>query len=309
LTTAGCDIIRVTVPDNEALAALPEICRGSAIPVVADIHFDYRLAIGAVKAGVSKVRINPGNIGSKERVKEVIDCCRSASVPIRIGINGGSLPGHLIEKYGSDRVSAMIACAVEETAWFEEHDFTNVVLSFKSSNVLETIVVNRLASKKFPYPLHIGVTEAGDVMDGTVKNSIGIGVLLQEGIGNTIRVSLTAPELSEVQAGLRILESCGKRQSRLEIISCPTCGRTDADIVSIVAAVKKALAGVEVIHPLKIAVMGCMVNGPGEAKGCDFGVACGKKKSILFKDGMKIKTVNNNRIIDELLIIASGFTR
>jgi len=309
LTRIGCDIIRVTVPDNDALAALPQICKNSPIPVVADIHFDYRLAIGSIEAGVHKVRINPGNIGSKDKVRAVIDCCRQYKVPVRIGINGGSLPESIIREYSQDKVAGMLACATEEVAWFEEAGFNDVILSFKSSNVRETVAVNRLARKKFPYPLHIGVTEAGDSVDGTVKNSVGLGILLDEGIGDTIRVSLTAPEIDEVIVGLRILEACGRRRSRLEIISCPTCGRTDADIQGVVAHLKECLNQVEIVKPVKIAVMGCMVNGPGEAKEADFGVACGKERSILFKNGNKIKTVNNNAILDELLIMAADYSK
>lgn len=300
LHKAGCDIIRITVPDEASVAGLKEVLRYTPIPIVADIHFDYRLAIAAIEAGVHKVRINPGNIGDKSKVKLIVDCLKTYKIPARIGINKGSLPAHLVEKYPGDPVKVMLESAREEVGYFLDEDYRNIVLSFKSSNVLETIEVNRRASKEFDIPLHIGVTEAGDITDGTIKNSIGVSILLNEGIGDTIRISLTAPEYEEINVGLKILEALGKRLPMLEIVSCPTCGRTDVDIIGLVEKFKKFASGKKFNKRLKVAIMGCIVNGPGEAKDADFGVAGGKNNSIIFAKGNKIKTVNNDNIINEL---------
>lgn len=299
LENIGCDILRITVPDQQALDGLKEVLKVTRIPIVADIHFDYRLAIAAVEAGVHKVRINPGNIGDKNRVRSVIDCLKMHGTPVRIGINKGSLPKHLKEKY-KDPIRVMIESAREEVGYFEEAGYNNIVLSFKSSTVMQTIAVNRLASREFNYPLHIGVTEAGDLIDGTIKNSIGIATLLQEGIGDTIRVSLTAPEEEEVKTGIKILEALGMRESRVEIISCPTCGRTQIELAELSRQVKALTEGKRFRKNLKIAVMGCIVNGPGEAGECDFGIAGGKDQSILFKNGEKLKVIKNNCIMSEL---------
>lgn len=299
LHKAGCDIIRITVPDEKALAGLKEILRISPIPIVADIHFDYRLAIASIEAGVDKVRINPGNIGDKSKVKKVIDCLKVHHVPVRIGINKGSLPAHLKAQY-TDPLKIMIEAAREEINYFEEEGYDNIVLSFKSSTVMETIAVNRLARKEFPYPLHIGVTEAGDLADGTIKNAIGIATLLQEGIGDTIRVSLTAPEIDEVRVGKKILEAVGLATSDVEIISCPTCGRTEIALGKIVDQVKRQVENRHFNKKLKIAIMGCVVNGPGEASECDFGIAGGKERSIIFKNGQQVKIIENSAIVAEL---------
>jgi (E)-4-hydroxy-3-methylbut-2-enyl-diphosphate synthase len=306
LSAAGCDIIRITVPDEMVIPNLKEVLKVTPIPVVADIHFDHRLAILAIEAGVHKVRINPGNIGNEDKVRKVIDCLKEYGIPVRIGINGGSLPDHLKGK-SADHVEIMLESAREEIRYFEKYGFDRIVLSFKSSNVLETIEVNRRARKEFGFPLHIGVTEAGDAVDGTIKNSIGIGVMLLEGIGDTIRVSLTSGEEDEITVGKKILESAGIRTPGIEIISCPTCGRTEVDIREIVKGIKEKTLHLKAVKPLKIAVMGCIVNGPGEAENADFGVACGKNQSIIFDKGKKIKTVKNSAILDELLLIMKEY--
>jgi (E)-4-hydroxy-3-methylbut-2-enyl-diphosphate synthase len=303
----GCDIIRITVPEEKVIPALKEVIIKSPIPIVADIHFDYKLAILAIEAGVHKVRINPGNIGDEAKVKKVIDCLKVHNIPVRIGINGGSLPKHLKEKYNDNTVKIMLESAKEEIAVFEKYGFDKLVLSFKSSNVLETIEVNRKAKKEFGLPLHIGVTEAGDLIDGTIKNTAGITNLLLDGIGDTIRVSLTSKEEDEILVGKKILESIGKRTALLEIISCPTCGRTQVNIQETVRLLKEKTQNIMLKNKVKIAVMGCIVNGPGEAESANFGVACGKGQSLIFKDGKKIKTVKNSEILDELLIILKDY--
>jgi len=303
----GCDIIRISIPDNESVTALKKVLESSPIPVVADIHFDYKLAIASIEAGVHKVRINPGNIGSKDKIKSVIDALKYHKTPVRIGINGGSINKEALDESKGDRIEAMIRSAQYEIKLFEDNNYSNIVLSFKSSSVIETIAVNTKAKKLFGYPLHIGVTEAGDLIDGTIKNSCGISHLLLSGIGDTIRVSLTDTELEEIKVGKRILEACGKREPDFEIVSCPTCGRTSGEIVSIVKHLKNSIDAHSLKKKLKIAVMGCIVNGPGEAKECDFGVACGKDNSIIFKNGNKIKTVKNIHIIDELLLLAGEY--
>ncbi len=298
----GCDIIRISVPDEDELNGLKIVLKESPIPIVADIHFDYRLAIKSIEAGVHKVRINPGNIGNEDRVKEIIQCLKEYNIPVRIGINGGSLPKHLTSKY-KNSIDTMIESAKEEIGYFEKYGYDKIVLSFKSSSVIETIEVNEKASTLFPFPLHIGVTEAGDLIDGTVKNSIGISALLQKNIGDTIRVSLTAPEENEIIVGKKILESLGKREELLEIISCPTCGRTNGNISQIVVSLKEKIAEKNINRRIKIAVMGCVVNGPGEASNATFGVACGNERSIIFENGEKLKTVDNTQILDELMIL------
>ncbi|MCK4796100.1 MAG: flavodoxin-dependent (E)-4-hydroxy-3-methylbut-2-enyl-diphosphate synthase [Spirochaetes bacterium] len=307
LANIGCDIIRISIPDSDSILSLKEVIGHSLIPIVADIHFDYRLAIMAAEAGVQKIRINPGNIGHESKVKKVIDCVKEYNIPVRIGINSGSLPTHLIKKYHNNSIKIMIESAKEEIRYFEKYGYDNIVLSFKSSNVLETISINRKAKKIFNFPIHIGVTEAGDFVDGAIKNTAGISILLMEGIGDTIRVSLTAKEEHEIIVGKKILESVGRRIPDIEIISCPTCGRTEADIEKIVAELKKRFIEIKLKQKIKIAVMGCVVNGPGEAKSADFGVACGRDKSIIFENGKKLKIIKNNAILDELLIMASRY--
>ncbi|MBN2544637.1 MAG: flavodoxin-dependent (E)-4-hydroxy-3-methylbut-2-enyl-diphosphate synthase [Spirochaetes bacterium] len=307
LSNSGCDLIRVAVPDANSIKFLKLIVKKSVIPIIADIHFDHKLAIMAVDAGVSKIRINPGNIQDEKKIKEIIECVKTNDIPVRIGINSGSLPKHLIKQYGNDNLKIMIESAREELKFFEKYNFDKIVLSFKSSNVIETIKINQIAKKEFQYPLHIGATEAGDITDGTIKNSIALSYLLLNGIGDTIRVSLTSNEENEIIVAKKILESTGKRKSLLEIISCPTCSRTEINIENIVKDIKDRIKDIKLKKSVKIAVMGCIVNGPGEAMHADFGVACGKGKSIIFKKGKKIKIINNNRILDELLIILKDY--
>ena len=308
LSQIGCDIIRITVPDQRAVKSLEEVLKYAKIPVVADIHFDYRLAVKAIEAGVDKIRINPGNIGDAVKVKTVIDCLKQHHIPVRIGINKGSLDPRLKKKYG-DPVRVMLESAKEELEYFKEAGYDNYLLSFKTSNVLETIHVNREARKLFDCPLHLGVTEAGDLSDGSIKNTAAMSILLSGGIGDTIRVSLTAPETEEVKVGIKILEALGKRVPAVEIISCPTCGRTTGEVKidKMVAGLKEAVRGKKYNRKLKIAVMGCIVNGPGEAEDCDFGIACGKGQSILFKDGKKLKMIKNEVVLDELLILLEAY--
>lgn len=306
LSKIGCDLIRISIPDEKALWGLKEILKSSPLPIVADIHFDYRLAIAAIEAGVDKVRINPGNIGDASRVRRIIDCLKNHRIPVRIGINKGSLPKYLKEKY-DDPIKIMIEAAKEEISHFEKAGYRNIVLSFKSSHVRENIAVNRLAKREFGYPLHIGVTEAGDLWDGTIKNAMGLAVLLQEGIGDTIRVSLTAPEEKEVKTGIKILENLGLRKCHVEVISCPTCGRTEIKLEELVSQVKQRLENRVFRKDLKIAIMGCIVNGPGEAQECDFGIAGGKEKSILFKNGKKLRLVENNKLLSEIELMLTEY--
>lgn len=303
LSNIGCDIVRVAVPDKNSINSLSKILKYSKIPVVADIHFDYRLAIMSIQAGVHKIRINPGNIGNKKNIKNIIDCLKEYNIPVRIGINSGSLPLHLMKKYNNDISKIMIESAKEEIKYFEQYGYDKIVLSFKSSDVQEVIKINRIAKEQFIFPLHIGVTEAGDFIDGTIKNTTGLSILLNEGIGDTIRVSLTSSEENEIKVGKKILESLGLREPNINIISCPTCGRTEVDIEKIVSKIKAKTSKINSKKNIKIAVMGCIVNGPGEAKNSDFGVACGKNKSIIFKNGEKIKVINNDFILDELLLL------
>ncbi len=306
LKDIGCDIIRITIPDEESANCLKIVIKESPIPIVADIHFDYKLAIKAIQAGIHKIRINPGNIGNEQRVKEIIMALKDYNIPVRIGINSGSLPKHLKEKFNNE-VDTMIEAAKEEIGYFEKYNYDKIVLSFKSSNVLNTILVNKEAKKKFIFPLHIGVTEAGDLIDGTIKNSIGISNLLLQGIGDTIRVSLTSTEFEEIKVGKKILESIGKRIAEIEIVSCPTCGRTEVNIQQIVAEFKNMVLNKKLNKKIKVAIMGCVVNGPGEAEDADFGVACGKGQSVIFKHGKKLKIVKNSAILDELLILLNDY--
>lgn len=307
LHSIGCDILRVAVPEISVIPNLKNIVKNSPIPIVADIHFDHILAIRSIESGVHKIRINPGNINDENKVNEIIKCLKEYKIPVRIGINGGSLPEDLIKKYKDDKKTIMIESAKRELKYFEKYGYDKIVLSFKCTDVKETIEVNKNAKKVFGLPLHIGITEAGDLIDGTVKNSIGIALLLRDGIGDTIRVSLTDSEEKEIIVGKRILESIGKREAKCEIISCPTCGRTTANISKIVNELKKNINEQRLKNKIKIAVMGCVVNGPGEAMSADFGVACGKDRSVIFQNGTKQKVIKNSSILDELLIMVSGY--
>lgn len=299
LERAGCEIVRVAVPDIDSAKALGEIKKRIKIPLIADIHFNYRLAVEAISQGVDGLRINPGNIGAKWKVKEVVSAAKDRKIPIRIGVNAGSLPRDIIEKYGHPTPEAMVEAAERHIEILEELGFYDIKVSLKASDVLKTVQAYRLFSSKYDYPLHVGITETGPVPEGVVKSSIGIGILLLEGIGDTIRVSLTAPPVEEVRVAYEILRTTGLRQFGFEIISCPTCGRCEVDIMKIVKQVKKALKDFK--EPVKVAVMGCSVNGPGEAREADFGIAGGRGQGIVFARGKIIKTVKEKELISALI--------
>jgi (E)-4-hydroxy-3-methylbut-2-enyl-diphosphate synthase len=299
LEDAGCEIVRLAIPDEEAAEALKRIKKEVRAPLIADIHFDYRLAISAVKAGADGLRINPGNIGGRDKLEKVISEARVHGIPIRIGVNSGSLQKDILEKYGHPTPEAMAESALEYVKLFEEMDFTNIKISMKSSNVLNTIAAYEILSDKVDYPFHLGVTEAGTLIAGTVKNAIGIGVLLHEGIGDTMRVSLSRDPVEEVKAAYEILRALDLRHRGPEIISCPTCGRTEIDLFSIVEAVEKGLQGITASP--KVAVMGCVVNGPGEAKEADIGIAGGRGQGILFKKGEIVAKFKEEELAEVLI--------
>lgn len=299
LEAAGCQLIRVTVADEAAVKVLPRIKSAMTVPLVADIHFDYRLAIGAIDAGVDKIRINPGNIGSKERVKAVLKAARAAHVPIRIGVNAGSLEKNLLQQYGHPSAEAMVASAARHIRICEDFGFEDIIVALKASDVDLMIAANRLFAQQHDYPLHLGVTEAGPPWQGTIKSAIGIGTLLAEGIGDTIRVSLTGDPVQEVHAGFEILKSLNLVKKGVTIISCPTCGRADVDIIGIVNELEKRVKHIK--KPLSVAVMGCAVNGPGEAREADVGVAGGKHSFLLFKKGEVIDKIPESKVVDRLL--------
>jgi (E)-4-hydroxy-3-methylbut-2-enyl-diphosphate synthase len=283
LKEAGCELVRVAVPDEKAAAALPKICREAGLPVIADIHFDYRLALQAVEAGVSKLRINPGNIGSRRRVEAVVSAARERNIPIRIGVNAGSLAKPLLDKYGGRVPEALVESALEHVRILEGESFHDIVISLKASDVATTVRAYQLMARRVKYPLHLGITEAGTPFQGTIKSSVGIGILLAMGLGDTIRVSLTGDPVEEVQVAYGILQSLNLRRRGIEIISCPTCGRCQMDLIDIARQVEYRLRGITV--PLKVAVMGCVVNGPGEARDADIGIAGGRDKVVLFRKG------------------------
>ncbi len=299
LENAGCEIIRVAVPDMDAAKALGEIKKRIKIPLIADIHFNYRLAVEAIKQGIDGLRINPGNIGAKWKINEVVNTAKDKKIPIRIGVNAGSLPKDLVEKYGYPAPEAMVEAAERHIEILEELGFYNIKVSLKASDVMTTVEAYRLFSSKHDYPLHIGITETGPVPEGVVKSSIGIGLLLLEGIGDTIRVSLTAPPVKEVHVAYEILRATGLREFGIEIISCPTCGRCEVNILKMVKQVKKALKDIK--EPMKVAVMGCSVNGPGEAKQADFGIAGGRGQGVVFAKGRIVKTVKENDLVSSLI--------
>ena len=299
MAAAGCDIVRLAVPNMDAARALSDIKERSPLPIVADIHFDYRLALEAVARGVDKVRINPGNIGSADHVMAVADACRLKGIPIRIGVNGGSLEKGLLEKYGRPTAEAMVESARNEVAQLHRFDFDDICLSLKTSSVPLTIDAYRLAAEEFPYPLHLGVTETGTVHNGTILSAVGIGTLLCEGIGNTIRVSLTGDPVEEVRTGVSILKAAGLRTGGVRFISCPTCGRTEIDLISLANQVEQRLT--EIQKDITVAVMGCVVNGPGEAREADYGIAGGKDCGMLFKKGEIVARVPEDRLCDALI--------
>ena len=298
LERIGCEIIRVAVPDMAAAKAIGEIKKQIHIPLVADIHFDYKLALEAITQGIDKVRINPGNIGSEEKVKAVVMACKKKKVPIRIGINGGSLEKDLLAKYGQTPRAA-VESAMKHVRILEKLNFHDMLISIKFSDVPLMIESYKLLAKKVDYPLHLGVTHAGTPFTGTIKNAIGIGSLVNEGIGATIRVSLTGTPEEEVRVGWAILQAVENRKRGAELISCPTCGRTEIDLIGLALEVEKALFGIE--KPIKVAVMGCVVNGPGEAREADIGVAGGKGMGAIFAKGKVIKSVQEKQILSALL--------
>ena len=299
LENAGCEIIRVAVPDMVAAKAVADIKKQIHIPLVVDIHFDYRLALECMKNGADKVRINPGNIGDRDRVKQVVEMAKEREIPIRIGVNGGSLERELLQKYGGVTADALVESAMGHVAILDELNFNNVVVSIKISDVPKMLCAYRKFNEISDIPLHIGVTESGTLKGGTVKSAVGIGALLAEGIGDTMRVSLTANPVEEIYAAYDIQKVLGMRKTGAEIVSCPTCGRTQLDLISIANEVEKRAANID--KPIKIAVMGCAVNGPGEAREAHIGIAGGKGEGLIFKKGEIIKKVPQDSLVDELM--------
>ncbi|SKA76466.1 4-hydroxy-3-methylbut-2-en-1-yl diphosphate synthase [Clostridium sp. USBA 49] len=299
LEKLGCDIIRCAVPDIESAQALKTICSQIHIPLVADIHFDYRLALLSIENGVSALRINPGNIGNQDRIEAVANACKNKGIPIRIGVNSGSLEKDILKKYGKVCPEALVESALRHVNILESLNFYDIVISIKSSNVMQMIESYRIISQKIDYPLHLGVTESGTLWRGTIKSSIGIGTLLCEGIGDTIRVSLTGDPAEEIKVGKEILKSIGYLKEGIEFISCPTCGRTQIDLIKIAKEVEEKLSNKNI--NLKIAIMGCAVNGPGEAKEADIGIAGGNGEGLIFSKGKIIKKVKEENLVEELI--------
>ena len=299
LAAAGCQVIRFAIPNEKALELVEPIKNAVDVPLVADIHFDYRLALGAVERGIDKIRINPGNIGDESRVKAVAQACKAKNIPIRIGVNSGSLEKDILAKYGSPTPEAMVESALYHASLLEKFDFDDIVISIKSSNVETMIKAYELAADKCSYPLHLGVTEAGTERMGLIKSSIGIGSLLTRGIGDTIRVSLTDEPVKEVFAAFDILKAIGLKKDCPYLISCPTCGRTNIDLVSLAKQVEERLKDCK--KPIKVAVMGCVVNGPGEAKEADIGIAGGDGNGLIFKKGEILRKVDEKDLLDELM--------
>lgn len=296
---AGCDITRVAVPDMEAAQALKEITRRSPLPVVADIHFDYRLAIESAKNGAAKIRINPGNIGGPEKLRQVADICKERGLPIRVGVNSGSLDRKLVEEYGGVCAENMTRSALDAVKLLEDVDFDDIVISIKSSSPKLTIDTYKELSRRCDYPLHVGVTEAGTLREGMIKSAVGIGSLLSQGIGDTIRVSLTGDPIDEVYAGISILKALDLRQGGITFISCPTCGRTEVPLIELASEIERRICNLP--YDLKVAVMGCVVNGPGEARGADIGLAGGKGEFLLFKHGQTVRKLKAESAVDEFV--------
>jgi len=298
LEEAGCELVRMTINTKEAAMALPLIKRRVHIPLVADIHFDYRLALLAIEQGIDKLRINPGNIGSEEKIRLVVEAAKEKNIPIRIGVNSGSLEKHILEKYGTVTADAMVESAMYHVRLLEQFSFEDIVISLKASNVAMMVEAYRKIRNLVDYPLHLGVTEAGTAFQGSIKSAIGIGALLVDGIGDTIRVSLTENPVEEIKVAKEILKVLGLRKEGVEIVSCPTCGRTEIDLISLAKMVEQEFSTEK--RNIKIAVMGCVVNGPGEAREADYGVAGGKGIGILFQKGKIIKKVQEKDILEEL---------
>ncbi|MCG6879717.1 MAG: flavodoxin-dependent (E)-4-hydroxy-3-methylbut-2-enyl-diphosphate synthase [Deltaproteobacteria bacterium] len=299
LAEAGCDIVRLAIPDEAAVAAFGEIRKKVSVPLIADIHFDYRLALGVLRGGADGLRINPGNIGGSEAVKKVVTAAREVNAPIRIGVNAGSLHRDVIKKFGGPTPEAMVESAMEHVKILEDLDFPQIKISLKSSDVKNTIAAYELLSERVDYPLHLGVTEAGTLISGTVKSTMGIGFLLAEGIGDTFRVSLTRDPEEEIRVAYEILRCLGLRSRGPEIISCPTCGRCEIDLFSLVDEVERAVSGIKASP--KVAIMGCVVNGPGEAREADVGIAGGRGQGILFRKGEVVRKVPENQLAEVLI--------
>lgn len=298
LTKAGCEIIRCAVPTMEAAKAIGEIKKRISIPLVADIHFDYRLAIAAMENGADKIRINPGNIGSKENIKAVVEKAKEKNIPIRVGVNSGSLEEEYLEKYGKVTAKGIVESAMDKVKMIEEFDYGNLVISIKSSNVPMCIEAHEELAKVTNYPIHIGITESGTLFSGNIKSSVGLGILLYQGIGDTMRVSLTGNPVEEIKTAKMILKSLGLRKGGIEIVSCPTCGRTQIDLIGLANAVEEMTADFDL--NIKVAVMGCVVNGPGEAKEADIGIAGGKGEGLIIKKGEIIRKVKEEELLDTL---------
>ena len=311
LEDAGCEIVRLAVPDEDAADAFAKIRRKVQVPLVADIHFDYRLALRAIDAGADKIRINPGNIGSEENVRQVVEKAKKAGIPIRVGVNSGSLEKDILEHYGRVTAEGLAESALRNVALLEKYDFDDIVISLKSSDVKMNFDAYRIVDERSQYPLHIGVTEAGTIGRGKVKSAAGIGALLLCGIGDTMRVSLTADPVEEVIFAKELLAATGIRKDRIEIVSCPTCGRTEVDLQVIAGEIERRVELLQDrgVRDLKIAVMGCAVNGPGEAKDADIGVACGKGKGVIFAGGSILKTVREEEIADEIIKLAEEYEK
>ena len=299
MEAAGADIVRIAIPDMDSARAVSRIKEQVRVPLVADIHFDYRLALEVAERGIDKIRINPGNIGAEENVKAVADSCRRRGIPIRIGVNAGSLEQRLLEKYGHPCPEALVESAKGHVALLEKYGFTDICISMKVSSVPLTVATYRLAAEVFPYPLHLGVTETGTEWNGTIQSAVGIGTLLCEGIGNTIRVSLTADPVREVSAGIAIVKAAGLRRGGVRFVSCPTCGRTEIDLISLAGQVEQRVK--DMPRDITVAVMGCVVNGPGEAREADYGIAGGKGKGLLFKKGRVLGTYPYEELCDRLV--------
>ena len=299
LTAAGCDIIRCAVPTMDAAKALKEIKKQVQIPVVADIHFDYRLAIAAMENGADKIRINPGNIGSAERVKAVVDVAKERNIPIRVGVNSGSLEKDLVEKYHGVTAEGLVESALDKVKLIEDMGYDNLVISIKSSDVMMCVKAHELIASQTDHPLHVGITEAGTIISGNIKSAIGLGLILHQGIGDTIRVSLTGDPLEEIKSAKLILKTLGLRQGGVEVVSCPTCGRTQINLIQLANQVENMVADIPL--DIKVAVMGCVVNGPGEAKEADIGVAGGDGCGLIFKKGEILRKVPENELLDELM--------
>ncbi|MBP3274795.1 MAG: flavodoxin-dependent (E)-4-hydroxy-3-methylbut-2-enyl-diphosphate synthase [Butyrivibrio sp.] len=298
LEEAGCEIIRSTVPTLEAAKAIAEIKKQISIPIVADIHFDYKMAIAAMENGADKIRINPGNIGSKDRIAAVVSCAKERNIPIRVGVNSGSLEKKLVEKYGGVTAQGLVESALDKIGIIEDLGYDNMVVSIKSSNVMLCVKAHELLAEKCQYPLHVGITEAGTVYGGNIKSSVGLGIILNKGIGDTIRVSLSGDPVEEIKTAKTILKTLGMRKGGIEVVSCPTCGRTNIDLIGLANAVENMVQGYDL--DIKVAVMGCAVNGPGEAKEADIGIAGGLHEGLLIKKGEVVRKVPEDQLLQTL---------